>query len=157
MSMQSVMYFSVQILLMEQIPASNRQLVMLCISTSWQRTTKLQCGSDLWNSFKSAPHPMVMAGFQRRAPWKLIGWSSPLPPKTFYKQLAASANQDMHDQIAVAAVAVACNAPTFVFANHVKIVKKACTAAMSITCTRKRSLTKQKWWRGNLINRLIEL
>ena len=106
MSMQSAMHFSVQ---REQIPPSCRQLVMLCISTSWERTTKLRCGSDLWNSFKSSPLHMVMAGFQRRAPWKLVGWSSPLPPKIFYKQLAASANQGARQIAAAAAVVAACN------------------------------------------------
>ena len=66
-----------------------------------------------------------------------MSWKS---PKIFYKQLAASANQDAR-QVAAAAVAAACNAPTFVVASHVKIMTKACMTAICITL--KMSLMKQ--------------
>ena len=99
---------------------------------------------------------MVMAGFAAESTLK-INWmvQSSAPKDILQTIIAASAKQDVH-QIAVPAIAAACNAPTFVVASHVEIVTKTCTAVMSIT--RRMSLRKQKVMNRTSygINRLIE-
>ena len=90
--------------------------------------------------FQERPSPHGHGWISEESTLKISWMVQSAAPKEVGKQLAASAKQDA-SQIAAAAVAAACNAPTFVVASHVKIMTKACTAAICIP--RKMSLMKQ--------------